>query len=287
MILIRVQLLSIHLLILQFLTRDCHCMLSFERRACRAEYLMRATRYMCNPDGTFVCVTGWDHNPVIGPDENDPCPLPVCDKGCVHGVCTQPDKCNCEVGWRGTDCNSCIPLPGCQHGKCHNESMTCHCDDGYTGGKCDRPICDNCQNGVCVHPNVCLCDAGWQGDACDQCLPSLGCTHGACDNNVPNTCKCNQRWTGPNCDQPECSPSCHPERGVCTVIQNGLHVCLCHFGYQGETCAFCTPNWACPNRDPRTACTRPNECLCPLNQTFFDPLRICNSKNLPPPRIEG
>ena len=32
--------------------------------------------------------------------------LAVCAPGCVHGQCTIPDICECELGWTGDDCNT-------------------------------------------------------------------------------------------------------------------------------------------------------------------------------------
>lgn len=32
--------------------------------------------------------------------------LAHCTSGCVNGVCTGPDTCVCDEGWRGKDCSS-------------------------------------------------------------------------------------------------------------------------------------------------------------------------------------
>jgi len=29
----------------------------------------------------------------------------VCPQGCVHGRCVEPDKCECEFGYVGSDCS--------------------------------------------------------------------------------------------------------------------------------------------------------------------------------------
>ena len=38
----------------------------------------------------------------------------------------------------GTNCTECVTLPGCVHGKCEGEALTCECDVGFEGGFCDR-----------------------------------------------------------------------------------------------------------------------------------------------------
>ena len=62
--------------------------------------------------------------------------MPVCDPKCQHGECRSPDLCACEIGWEGTHCDTCVPLPGCVHGTCEN-AMECNCEDGWEGGYCD------------------------------------------------------------------------------------------------------------------------------------------------------
>ena len=47
------------------------------------------------------------------------------------------------------------------------------------------------------------CFDGWSGSNCTDCLKSIGCVNGDC-NEHPNTCICNSGWKGPFCDQPVC-----------------------------------------------------------------------------------
>lgn len=256
--------------------------------ACSAERLLVAKRYFCLPDGSIHCTSGWAHDPMVGPDHTNPCPMPLCPHGCEHGKCTAPNQCACDVGWRGMNCNLCIDFPGCLHGSCRNESMKCYCDDGWTGTKCDQPVCTMCDHGHCARPGVCLCQDGWTGSGCDQCIPSIGCANGGvCQDNVTNTCQCVGPWTGHLCEDPLCTPPCHPMNGVCqtvvTIEGERVPRCLCRSGYQGPTCAMCKPYWNCPNKDPLTACELPNQCLCPQNLSklrFFDPHGLCNNPHL-------
>lgn len=30
----------------------------------------------------------------------------------MHGFCELPDECQCRSGWRGKNCNECVPYPG-------------------------------------------------------------------------------------------------------------------------------------------------------------------------------
>ena len=47
----------------------------------------------------------------------------------------------CFEGWTGLNCQKCITLSGCQHGKCKNKPNACTCDEGWEGALCDQPIC--------------------------------------------------------------------------------------------------------------------------------------------------
>ena len=64
---------------------------------------------------------------------------------------------------------------------------------------CPIPICENCQNGVCLAPNKCICEIGWDGPSCDICIPLPGCVHGDCKDKAL-TCDCEPNWQGAYCD---------------------------------------------------------------------------------------
>ena len=50
--------------------------------------------------------------------------------------------------------------------------------------------------------------------------------------------------------------------------------CNCANGWSGPKCDKCVPYWSCPNKSP-SACTKPNECLCPGHLGLQD--KICNN----------
>ena len=72
-------------------------------------------------------------------------------------------------------------MPGCKHGSCINEPMTCQCDSGWIGPLCDCPRCkDGCNldHGYCTKPDECICVPGWNGELCNECIPHPGCPEG-------------------------------------------------------------------------------------------------------------
>ena len=97
-------------------------------------------RYVCDFTGAIICQNGWKElNDVDQRNPLYPCLEPVCDyegETCQNGICKAPDHCACEIGWEGTLCEICIPLPGCVHGNC-SEALECNCMDGWTGPYCD------------------------------------------------------------------------------------------------------------------------------------------------------
>ena len=67
----------------------------------------------------------------------NPCPVPICPKGCVNGECKAPDYCTCDIGWEGLNCSVCVKNPGCQHGYCE-KPFECKCEPGWIGSQCER-----------------------------------------------------------------------------------------------------------------------------------------------------
>lgn len=68
--------------------------------------------------------------------------IPSCStSACIHGTCTAPDVCTCDVGWYGSACDrDCL----CNdHSNCTLGPGQCAtCIDGSVG-----PFCRNCQSG--------------------------------------------------------------------------------------------------------------------------------------------
>ncbi|KAG8147025.1 hypothetical protein E2320_014079, partial [Naja naja] len=113
--------------------------------------------------------------------------VPRCAQECVHGRCVAPDQCQCEQGWRGSDCSSeCSDRtwgPDCQSpctclngGSCDPLTGACACPPGYRGQECQEPCATgtygqgcqldcHCQNGAgCSLVNgACLCSPGYAG----------------------------------------------------------------------------------------------------------------------------
>lgn len=81
-------------------------------------------------------------------------------RGCANnGTCIAPDTCRCAEGWTGGDCRTPICEQICLHnGNCTGPN-TCTCERGWTDFDCSVPICaQECQNGgFCVAPDTCKC----------------------------------------------------------------------------------------------------------------------------------
>lgn len=168
-------------------------------------------------------------------------PIPPCEGGCVHGVCTI-GTCECDPGYIGHDCAT-------------------PCFDGWAGDFCDVPICHNKCNGrgFCELPGQCKCYQGFSGSDCEQVHCDKDCSnHGICTappstdplgNVIPGIgsnstkpvapsgiprprCECFDGWTGHDCGTPVCPQGCHVPGGSCT--QPGM--CTCASGYTGDIC---------------------------------------------------
>uniref|UniRef100_A0A670YKS9 Platelet endothelial aggregation receptor 1 n=1 Tax=Pseudonaja textilis TaxID=8673 RepID=A0A670YKS9_PSETE len=166
-------------------------------------------------------------------ESSDAC-VPRCAQECVHGRCVAPEQCQCEQGWRGSDCSSeCSDQswgPNCQSpctclngGSCDPLTGACTCPPGYHGQECQEPCATgtygqgcqldcHCQNGAsCSLVNgACLCSPGYAGPHCETLCPNS--THGfqcaafcPCQNggvcHLPSSskCACPSGWTGDIC----------------------------------------------------------------------------------------
>jgi len=217
--------------------------------ACVAENLKESSTYYCDQFGQIRCLPGWT-------DPENHCKTPICEvnnQTCVNGNCSKPFTCDCEVGWFGSFCEKCVPLPGCLNGYC-NRSLECICNDGWSGMTCDKPECPGCEHGECVMPGMCACHPGWSGPNCTICEERLDCKYGRCVDE-PFECQCYSKYNGSACDQPMCAEGCHPEHGFCTVPEQ----CWCKPGWTGENCTVCQPYWSCVHGH---CDENPWECIC-------------------------
>nr|XP_040567983.1 neurogenic locus protein delta-like [Lepeophtheirus salmonis] len=111
--------------------------------ACQANNIKANGNYICTKFGEIVCLFGWKN-------ESSLCSEPICSQKCdlVHGKCTAPNTCTCEVGWESSNCNECVRLPGCLHGNC-SKPYECRCKPGWKGTFCEeREFNSNIINGV-------------------------------------------------------------------------------------------------------------------------------------------
>uniref|UniRef100_A0A8B9NCJ4 EMI domain-containing protein n=1 Tax=Accipiter nisus TaxID=211598 RepID=A0A8B9NCJ4_9AVES len=120
-------------------------------------------------------------------ESRDTC-VPRCTQECVHGRCVAPDLCQCEPGWRGSNCSSeCDEQswgPGCGHRcNCHHGapcdplSGVCSCPPGFADPLCHQP-----------------CPPGTYGQGCRLSCP---CHHRAPCNASTGACLCPPGLAGP------------------------------------------------------------------------------------------
>ncbi|KAG8199355.1 hypothetical protein JTE90_011818 [Oedothorax gibbosus] len=161
---------------------------------------------------------------------------PVCARGCIHGNCTQPEHCECEVGWEGVECTkecnnnwygrNCDIFCSCFYGAtCDRFNGTCYCTPEYTGkfceiarldaisGKCNETVKGSCKNGgTCrSEDNVCICLPGYQGTYCENL-----CEEGTFGDNCSGICTCDKDRT----------EICSPVNGKCQCLP----------GFRGRNC---------------------------------------------------
>ncbi|XP_040577619.1 uncharacterized protein [Lepeophtheirus salmonis] len=198
---------------------------------CSIDEMETLGHYRCDKIGNIICVNGYKN-----PDNlcNEPSCIAYNGKefrDCVHGNCTSPGVCHCEIGWRGPFCDVCVRFPGCQHGTC-DKPYQCNCQPGYAGVLCNEVECpESCENGVCVRPNVCFCEPGWKGKNCNECITPKHCEHGRCITN-PFECVCDEGWGDLGCSRAICKKGCNNEHGFCITPDK----CLCFKDWEGENC---------------------------------------------------
>ncbi|XP_069651641.1 platelet endothelial aggregation receptor 1 isoform X4 [Haliaeetus albicilla] len=188
-------------------------------------------------------------------ESRDTC-VPRCTQECVHGRCVAPDLCQCELGWRGTNCSSeCDEQswgPGCgHHCNCHHGapcdplSGVCSCPPGFADPLCHQP-----------------CPPGTYGQGCRLSCP---CHHRAPCNASTGACLCPPGLAGPLCEVhcPEGMPCSNPcpcqNGGICHPASTGT--CVCPHGWMGEICSVpCPPGRFGPGCQGECRCHNGGHC---------------------------
>ncbi|SPP89614.1 protein jagged-1 [Drosophila guanche] len=220
----------------------------WKQRACEKPQNLKANaHYLCDEEGDFTCLPGW---------QGDLCQVPMCRRGCdpMNGYCHRPGECRCRIGYSGEMCETCIPLPGCQHGDC-TKPFECICKPGWAGLFCTEPTCrSGCHStrGYCEAPGECRCRIGYAGRTCSECATMPGCQQGTCTK--PLECLCLPGYTGLLCQTPLCASDCSTQHGYCRKPGE----CRCKVGWTGSQCDKCFPYPGCANGD----CEAPWECNC-------------------------
>lgn len=123
---------------------------------------------------------------------------PRCDLyGCVHGTCTSPDVCECNLGFTGTNCSidcgcnghsTCRQAgPGiCDACQSNTEGLSCDvCMDGFHGNASNKGQCIPCRQACNGHSGICQrwpsdpapicsnCQNNTFGSYCEFCLPGF------------------------------------------------------------------------------------------------------------------
>ncbi|KAL5281709.1 hypothetical protein ACFFRR_005197 [Megaselia abdita] len=140
-----------------------------------------------------------------------------------------------------------------------------YCCDGYIPYKAERstdfvclPKCDNCNNGFCKRPGVCVCYDGFVKNDDGDCVFScpISCLNGQCY--LDGTCRCNRGFKLSE-NRDFCRPICTMECGVnqnCTAPET----CSCSKGFtltKDGCTAVCNPKCGIGGQ-----CVAPNVCYC-------------------------
>ncbi|CAH3147247.1 unnamed protein product [Pocillopora meandrina] len=224
------------------------------------------------------------------------CVFPFTYGGTTYSACTMADHNRLWCITKATGSRSWANCVGpCDNNPClnggvctatRNDSYTCKCASGYSGGNCEIELpcppgkkTDDPQGACCVFP---FTYGGTTYSACTMadhnrlwCITKAtgsrswaNCV-GPCDNNLclnggvctatrndSYNCKCISGYSGGNCEiAGPCAKKPCQNGGICTEIGNNSRSCQCAVGYSGENCEKKLP---CPpgkkTDNPQGAC---------------------------------
>ena len=164
----------------------------------------------------------------------------ACDAECHNGtVDKESDSCSCHPCFSGVECD----LECSNQGSCVED--ICQCNVGYKGDQCEREGCtlDCSGRGDCVN-KLCICSTGWIGDGCEIAKCPDDCNNrGECISadgfSAPECKNCSYGWLGEACET-----RCY---GVQEPMDSGI--CVCNNSCtHGEMCdQVCSDNGQCIN----------------------------------------
>ncbi|KAI3383429.1 hypothetical protein SNEBB_005763 [Seison nebaliae] len=194
------------------------------------------------------------------------CATLKCMSGGTCIIVNGKEVCECHLGFTGKLCELLSPKctrDYCFNGQCiepisNDQSPTCRCLHGYTGGRCSQRIniciSNPCRNdALCQMTNGndyrCVCPNRYTGKNCEyliNCENAVDCNgNGQCiDTNGGNVyCDCFPGYTGMKCQQqiPGCSSNPCMNGGTCTDLSNGYYRCICPSTYNGIRCETYIP----------------------------------------------
>ncbi|XP_072771226.1 sushi, nidogen and EGF-like domain-containing protein 1 [Nerophis lumbriciformis] len=180
---------------------------------CQAGFVAvpRTTHTFCGGQGH------WSQPPVC--EEMNECVSQPCVNG---GTCHDLEAsylCECEDGFRGTQCQTdvdeCVSDPCKNGGTCENllGSYLCYCPPGITGHNCQKEQ-DSCESNPCLNGGVCRGSRG------------------------SYVCACKDGFFGDRCQMLDDPCVLHPcgSRGECRSDRRGNYNCVCRAGHTGKDC---------------------------------------------------